>query len=553
MDERMKALALNLDTLSDDVLLERVEELVGRGRRVEAELVRHLAEVDRRRLHLREACPSMHVYATARLHLSDAEAYLRITVARLSRRFPVVLDMLADGRLHLSAIARLAPHLREDNVEMLLGRAAHRSKREIELLVAELAPQPDVPSRMRRLPGAPVRRVTVGAGQLVPAGVSSRELSSLPAPPDASVVRNEHATTAEPAGPMVPAAHVPAMEPSTALIPSGSARRSDVMAPIAPSRYRVQFTASADLHGKIERARALLRHQIPDGDLGAVFDRAMTLLVRELERARFAGTKAPRKAAEEADPTPSSRRIPDPIKRAVWIRDEERCTFRDRKGRRCPARERLEFHHLTPFGLGGDHSPSNVALRCAAHNALQADLDFGAAFMAGKRNATRASERRATYGAGCPARPMSPAGAENGHRIAAAGAGFDGKSYRGRLARRAAPRSHSPVKRRRVASASAARAGPMVGAGISSGPGGRNQSSGSGARESAARCRARSASNSYSATPSRQIGTRSGVPGIPPASRSSTMSLAAVPERKICLRPGRVGLPGLYLARTTPS
>jgi hypothetical protein len=120
MDERMKALALNLDTLSDDVLLERVEELVERGRRVEAELVRHLAAVDRRRLHLREACPSMHVYATARLHLSDAEAYLRITVARLSRRFPVVLDMLADG--------------------------------------------PDVPSRMRRLPGAPVRRVTVGAG-----------------------------------------------------------------------------------------------------------------------------------------------------------------------------------------------------------------------------------------------------------------------------------------------------------------------------------------------------------------------------------------------------
>ena len=102
----------------------------------------------------------------------------------------------------------------------------------------------------------------------------------------------------------------------------------------------------------------------------------MTLLVRELERARFAATNAPRMAAHEADPTPSSRRIPDPIKRAVWARDEEQCTFRDRKGRRCPARERLEFHHLVPFGQGGDHSASNVTLRCAAHNAYQADLDF---------------------------------------------------------------------------------------------------------------------------------------------------------------------------------
>jgi hypothetical protein len=106
----------------------------------------HLAEVDRRRLYRREACPSMHVYATSRLHLSDPEAYLRIAVARVSRRFPVVLGMLADGRLHLSGIAKLAPQLREDNCDALLARAAHRSKREIEMLVATVAPQPDVPS-----------------------------------------------------------------------------------------------------------------------------------------------------------------------------------------------------------------------------------------------------------------------------------------------------------------------------------------------------------------------------------------------------------------------
>ncbi len=146
----MTKLAPRLDSLTDDFLLARVAELVGRSRRVEADLVWHLAEVDRRQLYLREACPSMHVYATTQLHLSDAEAYFRITAARLSRRFPLVLEMLADGRLHLSAIAKLAPHLREDNAEGLLARAAHRSKREVNMLVAELAPRPEVPSRMRR-------------------------------------------------------------------------------------------------------------------------------------------------------------------------------------------------------------------------------------------------------------------------------------------------------------------------------------------------------------------------------------------------------------------
>jgi hypothetical protein len=387
MDGLMNALAPRLDDISDDVLLARVADLVGRSRRVEAELIAHLAEVDRRRLYLREACPSMHVYATARLHLSDAEAYLRITAARLSRRFPMVLAMLADGRLHLSAIAKLAPHLHEDNAEVLLGRAAHRSKRDIDLLVAEVAPRPDVPSRMRRLP-APEAHATVGAAELRPDGVSCREVADL-----ATSSANQGASTGT----------VPLLDIASPMTVASVPRVAAVVAPIAPSRYKVQFTASSELHDKIERARGLLRHQVPDGDLAVIFDRAMTLLVRELERARFAATEAPRKAAHEADPTPSSRRIPDPIKRAVWTRDEGRCTFRDHRGRRCPARERLEFHHLVPFGQGGDHSPSNVTMRCAGHNAYQADLDFGAAFMAGKRGSSRARERTRPFRAECAA------------------------------------------------------------------------------------------------------------------------------------------------------
>src|SRR6266545_3638570 len=127
--------------------------------------------VDRRRLYLREACPSMHVYATQRLRMSDAEAYLRITVARVSRRLPVVLALLADGRLHLSAIAKLAPHLGNENGEALLGRAVHKSKRAIEVLIAELAPRPDVPSLMRRLPA-----------ELRPDGVQIRAVGDGPPP-----------------------------------------------------------------------------------------------------------------------------------------------------------------------------------------------------------------------------------------------------------------------------------------------------------------------------------------------------------------------------------
>jgi hypothetical protein len=393
----MTIVGVRVESLSDDALLARVAEMVGRSRRIEAELVWHLAEVDRRRLYRREACPSMHVYATSRLHLSDPEAYLRIAVARVARRFPVVLAMLADGRLHLSGIARLAPHLREDNCDALLARAAHRSKREIEMLVATVAPQPDVPSGMRRLPGARAAGGAVGAAELRPDGAGNREVideprvlsGDQPGPGRASTepVLAGSARTATGnvdvlGGEAMPAAAGVSSEQAPA---AGAGRSTAVMAPLSPTRYKVQFTVGEELHDKITRAQALLRHQIPDGDLAKVFDRAMTLLVRELERVRFAGTPSPRKDASEVDPAPSSRRIPDPIKREVWARDGEQCTFRDREGRRCPARERLEFHHLTPFAQGGDHSASNLTLRCASHNAHQADLDFGAAFMAARR------------------------------------------------------------------------------------------------------------------------------------------------------------------------
>ncbi|HYN03636.1 MAG TPA: HNH endonuclease, partial [Vicinamibacteria bacterium] len=88
----------------------------------------------------------MFVYCTEALHLSEAEAYLRIAAARAAREHPALLTLLADGRLHLTAIAKLAPHLTLENREALLGRAAHRSKREIEELVAELSPRPDAPA-----------------------------------------------------------------------------------------------------------------------------------------------------------------------------------------------------------------------------------------------------------------------------------------------------------------------------------------------------------------------------------------------------------------------
>jgi hypothetical protein len=144
-----------LKSMPDDRVLERVETLVARSNQLTAELLAYLSEVDVRGLHLREACGSLFAFCVERLHMSEGAAGKRITAARVGRRFPVVLEMIARGEIHLTAVNMLAAHLSEENHAELLERARHRSKREIEKLLAEIAPRPDRASRVRALPDRP--------------------------------------------------------------------------------------------------------------------------------------------------------------------------------------------------------------------------------------------------------------------------------------------------------------------------------------------------------------------------------------------------------------
>ncbi len=141
-----------LDSVSDDDLLRRLSEIMKKSRRVEVDLIAHIGEVDRRRLYANVAFSSMFAYCTERLHLSEHEAFLRIAVARAARKHPVLLTMLEDGRLHLSAIAKLAPVLTESNRDELLTQAEHKTKTKILELVAKVAPKPDIAGTMRKLP-----------------------------------------------------------------------------------------------------------------------------------------------------------------------------------------------------------------------------------------------------------------------------------------------------------------------------------------------------------------------------------------------------------------
>ena len=207
-----------------------------------------------------------------------------------------------------------------------------------------LKPRPDAPVVVRRLP--------------TPRAVVVQPLAAVPSAPSATQIGATTPTAVECRRESLP---VPQPAPVS-------------IAPLAPERYRIQLTVSRGTHDKLRRARALLRHAVPAGDAAEIFERAVTLLVDQLERQRFAQTERVR----AAKPSPeSSRHIPAAVRRAVWRRDGGCCAFVGTEGR-CGERAFLEFHHVEPYAVGGAATEKNIELRCRAHNMHEARLFFGA-------------------------------------------------------------------------------------------------------------------------------------------------------------------------------
>ena len=253
-----------LERMSDREVVERLGELLREERRLTAAVLMHLGEVEARGLYLPAACPSMFVYCTRVLGMSEDQAFKRIRAARAARRFPVVAMAIEEGRLHLSGVVLVAPHLTDESAEELVAEASGKSRAEIEIVLARRAPRPDVPERLERVAEPAV---------LVPGP-----------PPDAGAAK---------------------------------------VAPLAPERFALQVTIGEETQKKLMRAQALLRHQVPSGDLAEVLDRALDALLDRVEGRKLGKTRGPRAAKKSA----SRRHVPRAVRREVVARDGARCSF----------------------------------------------------------------------------------------------------------------------------------------------------------------------------------------------------------------------------------
>jgi len=360
---------------SNRALLADLKAMVARECGSTAVVLSRIAEVYERKLYLEEGYPSMFAYCVQELHYSQDAAYKRISAARTARRFPAVLVALAEGRVHLRSVLMLAPHLTSGNADELLAAATHKTRVELEQLLAQRFPRPDLPERMQALrsPPAPTRMAAPPAPglmvQLAPERVEATIL-------DQPVHGHGETPPLEPARP-----HAPERLESPA--------PRDRMTPLAPQRFGLQITLDQEAHDLLQYAQALMSHQNPTGEIAPVIKCALRLLVGHLEKRKFAATTRPGPSRGGTN----TRYVPAAVKRAVWERDRGRCTFVADTGKRCPARGLLEFDHAEPVARGGVATAENMRLRCRAHNQHAAERLFGTEFMKHKRRDARCARR----------------------------------------------------------------------------------------------------------------------------------------------------------------
>ena len=322
-------------------------------------ILAEIAEFSHRKLYAPAGFSSMHAYCVGRLGFTDDAAYNRIHAARAARRFPVLFDAVADGRLSVTAVRMLAPHLKPENLKELVAVATRKTKRQLRReLIRRFGLTAVEPTVIEQRDSPQAARIE----QLVPERV-----------PETSARLD--------AGEPAPARTSAATKPPTELVPE------------QVEHFRLHVTIEGATYDKLRHAQQLLGHSVPSGQVAAVLDRALDVLIEQLERRKFAATARPHRPGK---PSPNQRHIPADVRRQVRQRDKS-CAFVNPTGEKCGSHDRLEYHHVIPFSEGGEATAENIQLRCHTHNQLEAELRLGKQFMNEKREQARRDrvERRA--------------------------------------------------------------------------------------------------------------------------------------------------------------
>ena len=279
--------------LTDEELLGRLERFSYDERERLSGFLAYLGEADRRNAPVTMGYSSTFDYCVRKLKLSEDEAYRRIHAARATTSRPELLSAVKGGYLSLSAVSKIAPHVRRADAPEIISRAEGKSTRELEDMLAPLTPES--PKRDR------IRTIAV------------------------------------------------------------EATKENDPGPAVQKRVEFSFQGSPALRESIERAKDLLAHKFPFGEMEHVLFEVVEFYLEkhDPQTTLSLGRTVPVKGSTSITAT---------VRRAVWARDGGRCTFVGPDGIPCQTRRMLEIDHRIPRALGGLDTVENLRLLCRPHN-----------------------------------------------------------------------------------------------------------------------------------------------------------------------------------------
>jgi 5-methylcytosine-specific restriction endonuclease McrA len=355
-------------SLSDRELLSETLRLRRQERETTLQILIHLNEIERRRLHLKLGYSSLFDYCTSRLTYSASAADRRIQTARCMRNHPEVCTLLEQDKVNLTTISLVAPILNESNKHEILQAIRGKSQREVEAVASGYRPPMALRDRVQ-----PVR-VQVAV-------CSENERSSVEVAPTACGQSSPEMSNHSRSG----------SEESTGY--SGGSESAKEHRTAIQQRLLIQFLADEAFVRKYEQARSLLSQRLSDASFAQVFGALMDDFLErnsaihrksrrdKKKRVRKTAPAKPRHAEKEHynKSQSRSRYIPPSVRDEVFVRDRGCCTYVGKTGKRCGSTHALQIDHIVPFARGGPATASNLRLLCAKHNRLAAEEVFGEA------------------------------------------------------------------------------------------------------------------------------------------------------------------------------
>ena len=419
-----------LSRLPDRVLLARTRKLAERERHLHVEIIDHLREIEDRDLHLARGFSTLFDYAVNELGYSNGAAWRRTLAMRLCRRMPDVREQLRSGSLTLSTAAQLQSAF--ERQERKRRRAwAQQQRRHSQQAAASSTPavatqdgqSPD------RLPAGTAASPPRAAGSVraeIPVvvldstgqreivkqatGKSSRQVEELLASVDPNLAAPREQLRARGDGTWTFTvvvdrecrqgldqlkallSHVdPAMSYGqlvNRLVHAelqrrdprkGNSDRDGARLPTTDDST-AKRTVPAKPAGPPDSNGAATTKPVAAAAGATSASNQEALAARNGAPAENGTTPKPADAvstpnqpengdAGHREPAPTGRVIPAAIKRAVWERDQGRCSYVDpTTGRRCSSRHLLQIDHIRPWARGGGCEPANLRLLCHAHH-----------------------------------------------------------------------------------------------------------------------------------------------------------------------------------------